>query len=89
MRQRSTRRQRQYDTVRIPLVKQLLDEHPICQRCWRQPSVDVHEIKSRARGGSITDRANLVCLCRACHDLITRDPAEAHRRGWLKNSWED
>lgn len=89
MRRRSSKRQRTYQRERIPLVVRLLEERPICQRCWRQPSVDVHEVKTRARGGSITDEANLVCLCRACHDLITRDPEQAHRRGWVKHSWED
>lgn len=89
MRQRSSRRQRQYQAERIPLVRQLLEERPVCQRCYRQRSVDVHEVKSRARGGSIVDEANLVCLCRACHDLITRSPAEAQRRGWLKHSWQE
>lgn len=89
MRRRSAKRQQLYDTERIPLVKRLLEEHPICQRCHRQRAVDVHEIKTRARGGSITDPSNLVCLCRPCHDLITRDPKTAHEHGWVKNSWED
>ena len=88
MRARSKKRQQQYADERIPLVKKLLAENPICVRCWQQRSVDVHEVKSRARGGSITDPSNLVCLCRGCHDLITRSPAEAQKRGWLKNSWE-
>lgn len=88
MRQRSIKRQQLYDKERIPLVKKLLAENPICQRCWKQRSIDVHERKSRARGGSITDETNLVCLCRPCHDLITREPEEAAKRGWLLHSWE-
>lgn len=88
MRHRSKKKQRLYQETRIPLVQTLLEANPICQRCWRQRAVDVHEVKSRARGGSITDPSNLVCLCRPCHDLITRSPERAHQEGWLKQSWE-
>ena len=88
MRARSKKRQALYEAERIPLVKRLLEERPVCQRCFRQRSTDVHEVKTRARGGSITDESNLVCLCRPCHDLITRDPKTAQERGWVKNSWE-
>jgi len=88
MRNRSKKRQELYSKERIPLVIKLLEQYPICQRCSQQRSVDVHEKKTRARSGSITDETNLVCLCRPCHDLITRDPAEAHKRGWVLHSWE-
>jgi 5-methylcytosine-specific restriction endonuclease McrA len=87
MRSRSKKRQTLYSQERIPLVIRLLEEHPVCQRCWQQRSVDVHEIKSRARGGSITDESNLACLCRPCHDLITRSPKRAQEENWSKNSW--
>ena len=85
MRHRSRKRQREYATERIPLVIRLLEQNPICQRCWRQRSVDVHELLSRARGGSITDESNLVCLCRPCHDLITRNPQQAKEQGWSRS----
>lgn len=88
MRPRSRKLSKQYRDERIPLVRRMLEQHPICVRCFQQPSSDVHEVKSRARGGSITDESNLVCLCRACHDLITRSPAEAERRGWSRHSWD-
>lgn len=88
LRRRSSKRQRLYDRERIPLVRALLEQHPVCQRCWAQRSVDVHELKSRARGGSITDESNLVCLCRACHDLVTRSPMQARNKGWSRNSWD-
>lgn len=88
MRPRSKKRQKLYEDERIPLVKEMLEENPVCQRCWRAPSTDVHEIKSRARGGSITDKANLACLCRSCHDFITTHPAQAEAEGWSIHSWE-
>ena len=73
---------------RRPLVAALLAERPICERCGMNPSVDVHEIVSRARGGSIVDRANLACLCRGCHTFITEHPALAEREGFSAPSWD-
>jgi 5-methylcytosine-specific restriction protein A len=69
------------------LVARLLDERPVCQRCGRARSVDVHELKSRARGGSILDESNCVALCRACHDFVTTHPADAEAEGFLLPSW--
>jgi 5-methylcytosine-specific restriction endonuclease McrA len=42
-----------------------------CERCQQPRPVDTHELLSRARGGSITDPANLALLCRRCHDAVT------------------
>lgn len=89
LRARSVKRAALYRQVRVPLVVEMLAERPVCERCHRQPSVDVHEIKSRARSGSITDRSNLAALCRRCHDHITTHPAEAEREGWSLPSWEN
>lgn len=88
MRFRSKKKQAAYVKERVPLVKQMLEEQPICMRCRTNPSDDVHEIVSRARGGSITDRANLVCLCRRCHSWVTTHPKEAEAEGWSAASWE-
>ena len=88
MRFRSKKKQAAYFKERVPLVKQMLEEQPICMRCRTNPSDDVHEIVSRARGGSITDPANLVCLCRLCHGWVTTHPKEAADEGWLAPSWE-
>ena len=87
MRFRSKKREALY-RERRPLVALLLEEHPICQRCGINPSVDVHEIVSRARGGSILDRSNLACLCRSCHIWLTDHPAAAEREGFSAHSWE-
>jgi len=49
---------------------------------------DAHEPLSRARGGSITDPANCVPLCRPCHTLITdQEPQWAYDLGLLVHSW--
>jgi 5-methylcytosine-specific restriction endonuclease McrA len=77
-----------YNTKRRNLVRKLLLERPICQRCMADRSQDIHELKSRARGGSITDVENLVALCRACHQWVTENPKEAKEQGWLKSSWD-
>lgn len=89
LRHRSKRMAEIYRTQRIPVVLEVLDDHPVCQRCDLRDSVDVHEVKTRARGGSIVDKANLVALCRYCHDFLTTHPAQAAAEGLMKNSWED
>lgn len=88
LRPRSSKVSETYRKERIPLVIALLEERPVCERCTSARSTDVHEIKSRARGGSITDIDNLAALCRPCHSWITTNPRLAHAEGWLKNSWE-
>jgi len=77
-----------YATQRRALVQKLIEERPFRQRCKRANSQDIHELKSRARGGSITEIDNLVALCRPCHTWITEHPKEAAQQGWLKHSWE-
>lgn len=77
-----------YATKRRNLVRKLLAERPVCQRCLADRSQDIHELKSRARGGSITDLDNLVALCRSCHSWVTQNPAQAKEQGWLKSSWD-
>ena len=89
MRHRSAKRAKLYRDERVPLVVNLLIERPVCERCKASGSQDIHELKSRARGGSIIDVNNLVALCRACHNWITTHPAEATAEGWLKHSWDE
>jgi hypothetical protein len=79
---------RTYREQRVPLVRRVLAERPICEfpDC-RALSVDVHELRSRARGGSITDESNVKACCRAHHELVTNDPAFAEAIGWSLHSW--
>lgn len=44
---------------------------------------DVHELRSRGRGGSILDRVNCTAICRPCHDWIGRNVELAERLGLL------
>ena len=57
------------------------DEH-----CYGR-AVHLHEPLTRARGGSITEPANLVPVCSWCHRQIHDHPEEATRRGLLRHSW--
>jgi 5-methylcytosine-specific restriction endonuclease McrA len=84
---RSAKRSKVYRESRVPLVIALLEARPNCERCRVARSVDVHERKSRARGGSILDEANLVCLCRPCHSWVTENPRAAEDEGWSLPSW--
>lgn len=86
---RSKKMEKLYATERRKLVAELLKGDPLCERCARTYATDVHEIKTRARGGSIIDRENLAVLCRFCHSWVTQNPKEAKEQGWLKNSWDD
>jgi 5-methylcytosine-specific restriction endonuclease McrA len=85
---RSKRTAAVYRTERGPLVAALLAGSPPCQRCMSATATDVHELKTRARGGSITDRENLALLCRPCHTWVTTNPAQALADGWLRSSWD-
>ena len=88
MRKRSRKTAALYRDERVPLVRRLLAERPACEARFSPActgrSVDCHEPLSRARGGSITDEANVMCVCRACHDAIHDNPAESERRGFLR-----
>jgi 5-methylcytosine-specific restriction endonuclease McrA len=86
LRPRSAKRAALYREQRVPLVRELLAARPVCERCHAAASVDVHEIQTRARGGSLLDPENLAALCRPCHDWIGREPRAATDEGWLRPS---
>lgn len=88
LRHRSKKMEAIYEERR-PLVERLLKERPVCEvaDCARQ-SVDVHEVHTRGRGGSILDEANCMTVCRRCHRQITDNPAWAHENGYVIHSWE-
>ena len=93
LRRRSAKQQALYD-VRVPIIREAMAEGVLCQagiriadfdleaanRC-RIRAQDWHEKLSRARGGSITDPANRLWVCRPCHDWIGANPALAERAG--------
>lgn len=76
------------------LVQRLLKERPTCGINWdggcTKKSTDVHERLARSVGGKIvgdSDDAYITC-CRYCHTMVTDNPGEAHRRGFVIRSWE-
>lgn len=56
-----------------------------CAMCGGRAD-DLHELVSRARGGSITDPENTVPLCRPCHSRVTTEPAWAEANGWARRA---
>lgn len=87
LRPRSKKTEAIYRKRRV-IVAELLDARPLCERCQHERSTEIHEIKTRARGGSILDLDNLAALCHFCHQWITEHPREGHAEGWLKHAWE-
>lgn len=51
-------------------------------------STEVHEVLSRARGGSILDESNCLSLCHNCHAWVTTHPWLATKAGLLKSRWQ-
>lgn len=62
-------------------------QYPGC----KEPAVHVHEILSRAQGGSPTDPTNCVSLCRFCHiERVHGDQEQAAKLGLLHSKkWSD
>jgi hypothetical protein len=61
---------------------------PVCAfRGCAAETTDGHEILTRARGGSISDAANVLLLCRSHHEMVTVNPAWADGHGWTVASW--
>lgn len=76
---------------RRAFARRILEERYECEaaipaKCWKQ-ATDVHEIKTRARGGSIVDEGNVLALCRPCHSFITDHPSWATEHGFIVNSY--
>lgn len=85
----STKRRRA-NRVRRDAVYATFGDAPGCMvpGCPRLAD-DIHEPLTRARGGSITDPANMAPLCRPHHTEITdTEPAWAYELGLLVHSWD-
>lgn len=51
-------------------------------------STEVHEILSRARGGSIVEDDNVLALCHAHHQWVTEHPRLSAIAGLSKSRWQ-
>lgn len=78
---------RERDFVRKVIMKErgALCEAMIPATCT-YVGTDLHEILTRARGGSIIDPDNILLLCRECHGFITSQPAWSKENGFVV-SW--
>lgn len=62
--------------------------YTFCERCIaKNVPLDCDERLSRARGGSITDPANMQLLCRPCHDWKHTHDVEAQAQGWSQSQY--
>lgn len=77
--------------LRKAFRERILTERPWCQArlkgCWGRSS-EVHEVVTRARGGSILDPHNVLALCHWCHCWVTEHPLEAHSLFLVRHGWE-
>lgn len=75
--------------ARHRVVAAVFAEHPKCAVPWcASYATDPHEPLTRARGGSTTDPANIVPVCRIHHDELHLEPAWAYELGLLRHSWD-
>ena len=92
MRAVSLKRQK-VNRTRRQLLDPLIAEGAPCgvrlEGCTRR-GVEGHEIRTRGRGGSIVDPANIELICHSCHRTITLNSGKtgwAIRHGWVVSQW--
>ena len=75
--------------LRRKVVKTILAIQPVCvaPNCGN-PSQDVHERKTRGRGGSPVNPFNTIGLCRPCHFEVTGEASWAYPAGLLLHGWD-
>lgn len=83
------------DQAKWVAAKRLVNERDggLCVRCGSE-ATDIHHRTPRGMGGSSDPEtnyspANLVSLCRSCHDYVHAHPAESYDDGFLVRSWDD
>ena len=83
----SSKRQAENAERRRMARERFPDGPPRCVVPWCPRMADsLHEILSRARGGSITDPENTVPACNPCNDELTLEPAWGYELGLIKHS---
>jgi hypothetical protein len=87
---RSSKTAKKY-VERRTLVAELFLYPTVCEVPWcSNTATDPHEPKTRTRGGSILNRANVRLICSPCHrEIHDTEPAWAYERGFLKHSWDE
>lgn len=86
-----SKKRRALNVDRREFVRRILEERPQCEAqipyVCSNHATDVHEILTRARGGSIIDEDNVLALCRRCHTFITDHPSFSQEHGFTVHSW--
>ena len=81
LRNASPKRQREYKEY--AKVKQAyLALHPICERCKKAKSQDIHHKAGRV-GPWLCRYEFFAATCRTCHDEIHANPIAARKQGWI------
>ncbi len=80
---------RQRDRRALSRIKaRLLEADPHCHARWDERcegrARDIHHILPLGRGGAYLDPANMLRVCRPCHEAITLNPLQALERGLVK-----
>lgn len=75
----SKKRAAVYKDEYLPLRKKFLEDNPVCQRCWKAPSVDMHH--KQGRGEYLLATWTWAALCRICHTWTEEHPREATDEG--------
>ncbi len=57
----------------------------MCERCGAERATDMHHRQLRRHGDHLP--ANLVHVCRTCHNAVHADPAKAELAGFIVPSW--
>lgn len=77
-----------YNTSRWRAIRKAqLMIHPLCERCMRNLSEEVHHIKPISTASDPLemmelgfDTGNLICLCKECHTLTHRELREGGKK---------
>jgi hypothetical protein len=79
-----------WDRVRRSILER---DDGTCVRCHCE-ACDVHHRRLKKIGGTSDEEvkyglANLVSLCRGCHEHVHAHPAESYDCGFMVHSWDD
>ena len=74
---------REYSKVK----REYMEEKPYCEAMWMCPGLlatELHHISGK-EGKKLTEKSNLMSVCRLCHERIHSHDAEAREKGFLKS----
>ena len=81
LRNASPKRQSEYKEY-SKVKKAYLALHPICERCKKAKSQDIHHKAGRV-GKWLCRYEFFAALCRHCHDSCHANPVAARKQGWI------